>query len=54
MPAEHEEKVSLLRKEVSVLNALLGKKETELEDSRQTVRLKGVEIEEMKKLPTGM
>ena len=54
LPADHEEKVSMLRKEVSVLNSLLEKKEVELKDCREMASLKTVEIEEMEKTPSGM
>ena len=54
LPADREEKVSMLRKEVSMLISFLEKKEVELKNCREMTNLKTVEIEEMEKTPSGM
>ena len=54
LSADYSERVSTLKKELSVLTALLEKKEVELEDCREESHLKTVEIEEMKKTLDGM
>ena len=54
LSADYSGKVSTLEKELSVLTALLEKKEVELEDCKEESNSKTVEIEKMKKTFDGM